>query len=92
MKAVMLNFYELGRTAMRVRTIWQQRLLPALTYSPRILLHYMCVAACINETLYNLETGEVICFNEPLYGEGQFPSSGQHFNEAGYAVGIPPCL
>jgi len=48
--------------------------------------------ACINETLYNLDTGEVICYNEPLYGEGQFPSSGQHFDEAGYAVGIPPCL
>jgi hypothetical protein len=48
--------------------------------------------ACINETLYNLDTSEVICFNEPLYGVGEFPSSGQHFNEAGYAVGIPPCL
>lgn len=48
--------------------------------------------ACINETLYNLDTGEVICYNEPLYGEGVAPSSGQHFNEAGYAVGIPPCL
>jgi hypothetical protein len=49
-------------------------------------------AACINETLYNLDTGEIICYNEPLYGEGEFPTSGQHFNEAGYAVGIPPCL
>ena len=48
--------------------------------------------ACLNETLYNLDTGEVICFNVPLYGEGTFPSSGQHFDEAGYAVGIPPCL
>ena len=48
--------------------------------------------ACLNETLYNMDTGEVICYNEPLYGEGEFPSSGQHFNEAGYAVGIPPCL
>lgn len=48
--------------------------------------------ACINETLYNLDTGEVICYNEPLYGNGSFPADGQHFNEAGYAVGIPPCL
>lgn len=48
--------------------------------------------ACINETLYNMDTGEEICYNEPLYGNGQYPESGQHFNEAGYAVGIPPCL
>jgi hypothetical protein len=50
--------------------------------------------ACINETLYNMDTNPptVLCFNEPLYGEGEFPESGQSFNEAGYAVGIPPCF
>ena len=37
--------------------------------------------ACINETLYNLDTGEVLCYNEPLYGVGVWPGSGQHFNE-----------
>ena len=62
--------------------------------------------ACLNETLYNMDTAvpanctcgnpgchcEAICYNEPLYGTGAAPASGQHFNEAGYAVGIPPCL
>jgi len=48
--------------------------------------------ACLNETLFNLDTGEVVCYNEPLYGEGSFPSDGQHFDEEGYAVAIPPCL
>lgn len=47
--------------------------------------------ACINETLYNKDTGEVICFNEPLYGESLGAAAGQSFNEKGYAVGIPPC-
>jgi len=48
--------------------------------------------ACINETLYNAETGEVICFNRPQIGTGSFPHSGQTFNEQDYAVGIPPCF
>ena len=45
------------------------------------------------QTLYNMDTSPptVICYNEPLYGVGDFPVSGQTFNEAGYAVGIPPC-
>jgi hypothetical protein len=40
---------------------------------------------------YNLDTGEVICYNEPMYGQGEWPASGQHFNEVAYAAGIPPC-
>ena len=26
--------------------------------------------ACLNETLYNADTGEVLCMNKPLYGNG----------------------
>jgi hypothetical protein len=48
--------------------------------------------ACINETLENLDTGELICYNSPLYGEGEYPASGQSFNERAYAAGIPPCF
>jgi hypothetical protein len=47
--------------------------------------------SCINETLYNLDTGEVICYNAPLYGHGSWPKSGQSFDEQEYAAGIPPC-
>ena len=47
--------------------------------------------ACINETLTNLDTGEVICYNAPLYGQGEWPRSGQTFDEREYAAGIPPC-
>ena len=43
---------------------------------------------CINETLYNAETGEVICYNEPLVGQGKQPA----FDDREYAVGIPPWL
>ena len=48
--------------------------------------------SCINETLYNLDTGEVICYNAPLYGQGEWPQSGQHFDEQEYAAGVPPCF
>ena len=48
--------------------------------------------ACINETLTNLDTGELICYNAPLYGKGEVgPKSGQSFDEPEYAAGIPPC-
>ena len=48
--------------------------------------------SCINETLWNLDTNEVICYNAPLYGTGKYPSDGQSFNEPAYAAGIPPCF
>jgi hypothetical protein len=44
--------------------------------------------SCINETLYNNATGEVVCFNRPLYGEGKEGD----FDETAYATGIPPCM
>ena len=44
--------------------------------------------ACINETLSDVATGEVICFNRPLYGKGIQPN----FDELDYATGIPPCM
>ena len=44
--------------------------------------------ACINETLYDVATGDVICFNRPLFGKGIAPD----FDELDYAAGIPPCM
>jgi len=43
--------------------------------------------ACISSELYNEDTGELLCRNTPLYGAGE-----KAFDEAAYAVGIPPCM
>ena len=32
--------------------------------------------ACINETLYDVATGDIICFNRPLFGKGIEPRLG----------------
>ena len=94
-KVVTLNCCAPGRIAMHLRAstkryvLWGTSLRHSKLYSSSasVFTHFVCELQ-----LYNMDTGEEICYNEPLYGEGQFPSSGQHFNEAGYAVGIPPCL
>lgn len=44
--------------------------------------------ACINETLTIAATGEVICVNHPLIGQGVQPQ----MDEYGYLAGVPPCL
>lgn len=44
--------------------------------------------SCLNETLVVKGTGEVLCVNVPLVGQGV-----QHkFDELSYAVGVPPCV
>merc|ERR1719231_1879243 len=44
--------------------------------------------ACLSEELYDVETGQLICRNVPLYGTGGL----QPLNETDYAAGIPPCI
>jgi hypothetical protein len=43
--------------------------------------------SCISIELYNLDTGELICRQEPVYGKG----SGELYDEEGY-LALPPCL
>jgi hypothetical protein len=43
--------------------------------------------SCLSMELYNVDTGELLCHQEPVYGQG----SGKPFDELGYAA-IPPCL
>lgn len=51
-------------------------------------IHGHCHApTCIQFDLYNADTNELICRQQPLYGDG----SGEDFEEAGY-VNIPPCV
>ena len=57
------NCYAQELTATPVRTRSIHRVLLGLCP-----LSFCCgvrTAACINETLYNLDTGDVICYNEP---------------------------
>ena len=43
--------------------------------------------ACISGELWNRDTGELICRNTAVYGNGTDP-----LDEKGYVVGIPPCV
>jgi hypothetical protein len=43
--------------------------------------------ACMSMELWNDDTGELICRNDAVYGNGTTPH-----NEKAYLVGIPPCL
>ena len=43
--------------------------------------------ACESLELWNDDTGELLCRNEPVYGSG----NAAH-NESAYVVGIPPCV
>jgi hypothetical protein len=43
--------------------------------------------ACMSVELWNDDTGELLCRNEPSYGDG----SGPH-QVKGYIMGIPPCV
>ena len=44
--------------------------------------------AVISGELWNSDTNELICRNEPLFGE----ETGAPLNEKGFAYGIPPCV
>lgn len=43
--------------------------------------------SCLSQELYNADTGELLCRQQPVYGQGLAPL----FDEPGYAA-IPPCL
>jgi len=43
--------------------------------------------ACMTGELWNRDTGELVCRNTALYGNGTEP-----LDEKGYVVGIPPCV
>ena len=44
--------------------------------------------ACLSVELWDDDTGELLCRNEPTYGNGSAPIH----DELGFAVGIAPCL
>ena len=44
--------------------------------------------ACLSVELWNDDTGELLCRNEPMYGNGTAPIH----DEVGFAVGIAPCV
>jgi len=43
--------------------------------------------SCLSMELYNVDTGELLCRQEPVFGSG----SGQTYDELGY-IALPPCL
>ena len=43
--------------------------------------------SCLSMELYNVDTGELLCRQEPVFGQG----SGQPYDELGY-IALPPCL
>jgi len=45
--------------------------------------------ACMKGELWNMDTGELVCRNTPVYGDGDGTDP---MNEKGYVVGIPPCV
>ena len=47
--------------------------------------------SCIKMELWNADTGELICRQEPHYGTAPTPTPDDPYNEQGY-VAIPPCL
>jgi len=62
------------------------------TDKPMRLIYYggHCHApACISMTLYRNDTGEILCQQKPIYGQGNITNN--KFDEAGYIL-IPPCL
>jgi len=78
---------------------WQVKDMIDCTYTPDCQQHpgpginliyaggHCHAPSCISLELYNQDTGELICRQEPVYGTG----SGAPFDELGY-IAIPPCL
>merc|ERR1712188_312952 len=63
-----------------------------------VAAHFHCHApTCLSVALYNNNTGDLICKEQPVYGQdrGGNPGSGHiepgPFNEAGY-IAVPPCV
>eukprot|EP00051_Salpingoeca_urceolata_P026537 m.477668 g.477668 ORF g.477668 m.477668 type:complete len:870 (+) comp20913_c0_seq1:229-2838(+) len=56
-----------------------------------VAAHFHCHApTCLDVTMYNNETGEIICREQPLYG-GTGKIDRKSMDEPGY-IAVPPCL
>eukprot|EP00294_Goniomonas_avonlea_P005205 CAMPEP_0114558124 /NCGR_PEP_ID=MMETSP0114-20121206/10203_1 /TAXON_ID=31324 /ORGANISM="Goniomonas sp, Strain m" /LENGTH=847 /DNA_ID=CAMNT_0001743471 /DNA_START=21 /DNA_END=2564 /DNA_ORIENTATION=- len=71
--------------------VWCAPSRPAYPQSDKVqLLHispHCHGPACISMELINADTNETICKGLPVFGEDSDP-----MNEAGYLIGIPPCI
>ena len=61
------------------------------TIKPLVMTPHCHAPSCIREELWNADTGEILCNMTAGYGNAQYGSVNQVFNEANY-ITIFPCL